>query len=253
MNYRRNKNSTKKFILITVTIVIALFLVTSVPAIGGFFKSATLKTGKVFWGAKNSWVSAVSEKMSDKDMEEYKRIQLENKVLKQRLDNLNDLIGSMPSNEEPIMSAVLLRPGQSPYDTLVIEGGRDIGINIGDIVFADDFAALGTVGEVFGDTSRVTLFSSYNSKNQVIVGPANVSLEALGQGGQNIKIDVPEGIVIQKGDTAMLPLFQDALVGVVEEIIFEKGETIKTLLVRSPVNMQQLRFVFVVNKKENGN
>jgi len=253
MNYRRNKSTSAKFIYTTITIVVILFLLISIPTTSNFLKSISLQTGKFFWKAKNGWVSAVSEKMSPENMEEYKVLKLENRILKQKLENLENLVADAPEKDELILSSVLLRPGQSPYDTFVIEGGRDLSISIGDVVFASDFVALGVVSEVFHNTSKITLFSSYNSKNTVLLGEENISLEAVGQGGQNIKIDVPEGVSVEKGDTVMLPMFEDALVGVVEDIINEPGETIKTLIVRSTVNMNQLRFVFVLNKDKNVN
>src|SRR3989344_7842889 len=58
-----------------------------------------------------------------------------------------------------ILGAVLLRPPATPYDTLVIDAGKEEGAVVGDYVSAGGSGLVGTISEVYAHAARVRLFS----------------------------------------------------------------------------------------------
>ena len=70
-------------------------------------------------------------------------------------------------------------------------------MTVGEQVFAGSSLPIGTVSDVYSNSSRVTLYSSSGQKVNVLVGKNNIKAEALGQGGGNFVIKIPRGTPIQ--------------------------------------------------------
>lgn len=183
----------------------------------------------------------------EKENERLKLFEIENKALQQENKQLRSLLNVGPENERSL-SATLTRPSQSAFDTIMIEGGNDRGFQVGNIIFANNFVVLGRIVEIYARVSKVVLFSSANVKTQVLVGENSIALTALGHGGQNFIIKLPEGALVSRGDLLILPGLERTVLGVVGDITPGTDETTKTLIARSPVNMQELRFVLVSNR-----
>ncbi|MEI8174496.1 MAG: rod shape-determining protein MreC [bacterium] len=171
--------------------------------------------------------------------------------------NLKEILGRKNIKMNVVLSAILSKPNQSLYDTLVIDAGEKQGIKVGDMVFALGNVPIGRVSDVYSSSSKVILFSNSGEKTQVVVENKSVSagvntgknifMEIVGRGGGNFEMILPRDFTVLKGDEVTLPGIMSYVVGTVETIISDPRDPfIKALLV-SPVNIQELKFVEVEN------
>ena len=103
-----------------------------------------------------------------------------------------------------ILGGVLLRPPTTPYDTLVIDAGRQEGVAEGDLVSAGGTALVGTVTELNERTARVTLFSAPGAAYDALLH-GTIPVSVGGQGGGSLAGAVPAGTAVRAGDTALPP------------------------------------------------
>ena len=78
--------------------------------------------------------------------------------------------------DESIFARVLTRPGQSLYDTLIIDVGSEVGLRGGERVMYEDTILIGSIAEVGEKTSKVKLFSNGSGPKPFNSGERNSSL-----------------------------------------------------------------------------
>jgi cell shape-determining protein MreC len=168
------------------------------------------------------------------DRANYNSIVAENASLKEILGRKNESVSMT-------LAAILAKPSQSPYDTIIVDVGVEQGIKVGDKVFALGNVPIGYVAEAYPNTSKVILYSNSGEKTFAIV--KEVSMEIVGRGGGNFEMILPRDFTLAKEDQAVLPGIVPYVVGTVETIISDPRDSfIKALLV-SPVNIQEIKFV----------
>lgn len=142
------------------------------------------------------------------------------------------------------LASVLMRPPGIPYDTLMIDIGAHAGVVPGALVFAGGSLVVGTVSDVYENTSRVVLLSSPGQTYQATLQNGTpVSLE--GQGAGSMVGEVPAGTSVTGGEAVTLPGVLSSFVGSVSYINHENGSSFETLYVQLPVNVFNLTFVQV--------
>lgn len=211
------------------------------------------KFGKVgaYFVSKNSLLLQ-NEKLARELMESEARMGNYDSILAENI-SLKSILGRSGEKNSMIVSAILSKPNQSPYDTLMIDVGRKQGAKIGDRVFAFGNIPIGTIAEAHSNSSKVVLFSTSGEKTQVVVrgsslefsGGGDVFLEVTGRGGGNFEMVMPRGFTFKKGDEAVLPGIVPYVLAVVETIISDPREPFAKVLLTSPVNIQELKFVEV--------
>ena len=168
-------------------------------------------------------------------------------------ENLKGMLGRKDAKASTILAAILSKPNQSAYDTLVVDVGATQGIEEGSTVFALGNVPIGRVALVYQDSSKVTLFSSAGEKTQAIIslgygsGEAgkDIFIELVGRGGGNFEMTMPKDFIIKKGDQAVLSGRNPYLLAVAEKIISDPRDPFVKVLLVSPVNVQELKFVEV--------
>ncbi len=158
---------------------------------------------------------------------------------------LKELLGKKVTSEPMILASVIIRPPRSPYDSIVIEGGENEGVHPGMIAYAELQYAIGRVTEVKERTSIVTLFSSSNQREDVLIGMSASSSLAIaeGRGGGNFYIKIPRNIEVHVGDPIVWPAANLVLLGTIEKIDADMGGTYSHIYFKSPINIQSLRYV----------
>lgn len=165
--------------------------------------------------------------------------------------DLKDMLGRKIGEVEMTLAAILAKPNQSMYDTLLIDVGSELGIQAGDRVLAKGNLPIGRVAEVYSKSSKVILFSTAGERTQAVISPqagqagGNIFVELVGRGGGNFEIVLPRDIVLWKGDQAVLPGITPYVVGIVETIISDPRDSSQKALLVAPVNIQALKFVEV--------
>lgn len=161
---------------------------------------------------------------------------------------LKEAFGRADAARRVILAGVIARPPGMPYDTLLIDAGREQGIQGGAVVFAGGGAAIGTVANVYEKTARVALYSSPGATYDGLLtsgGRSPVALTIEGDGGGSFSGKIPAATPATVGDALVLPGIAGGFMGSVSGIDAPEGDSFKTLYFRLPVNIFQLQFVQV--------
>lgn len=180
----------------------------------------------------------------------------ENAVLKARLffetfvaeenRELKEILGRRTQKENMLLASVLSRPGRSPYDTLVIDYGKNAGIRAGNIVSTHGSTSLGVIERVHERASVVKLFSSSGDKIDALLGTADTPIQAEGVGGGNFRAAVPKDIMVARGDQVTIHSSDAPLLGIVEEVRTAPSNSFQEILFQTPVNIYVLKWVEVL-------
>lgn len=162
---------------------------------------------------------------------------------------LKETLGRKSEKTAMTLAAILSKPNQSLYDTLIIDVGTQQGIKIKNIVFALGNVPIGRIAEIYLNSAKVILFSSSGEKTQVVVSSKNAFLEVVGRGGGNFEIILPRDFALVKGDQIILPGINPYVLAVVQTIISDPRDSFVKALLVSPVNIQELKFVQVELQK----
>jgi cell shape-determining protein MreC len=169
-----------------------------------------------------------------------------NDVLTNENENLKDLLGRKDIKAKTVLATILVKPPQTPYDSIVIDIGDDNGINVGDKVVANANVYIGEISEVFPHSAKAILYSSPGRKLSVVLGTSQISVESVGVGGGNFHILLPREVEVKEGDVIVIPSITPNVFGIVEKINFQDKDSFQTVLFKSPVNVSELTFVEVV-------
>lgn len=170
---------------------------------------------------------------------------LEADSLKQENKNILSLL-NRKQERNYILAAVLFRPPQIFYDSLVIDAGREQGLAPGMAVTAYGDILLGYVGDVSSSVSKVKLISSFNEETNAVFQDSGLSVVALGQGGENFEINLPRSAEVKVGEKITSSEINPLLIGVVERIEKNDASPFQTIFFRPPLNLNYLRYVLVV-------
>jgi cell shape-determining protein MreC len=254
-NYLQRSKSGKP--LKWIASIIVVFILGSVlfSFTGNFF----LNLAKPLWQGENLFArraSTVIGYFSSKNS-----LIKENTELKEKLEIAEELAASArafkdreaellrtlgrPENRGSLSAAVLVHPPQSPYDTLVIDVGEKDGVRVGSRVYTGSSAAIGEVMEVTNNISKIKLFSMSGENTSAILERGSLPVTLQGHGGGNFKTSLPRDTQVEVGDRVTLPNFTSELIGIVGDIRLSPTDSTKEVLVRSPINIHEIRFVII--------
>jgi cell shape-determining protein MreC len=177
-------------------------------------------------------------KENDARMANYDSVVAENTSLKETLNRKDPKISMT-------LSAILSKPNQSAYDTLIIDGGSKQGIKVGNIVFALGNVPIGRVALVYDSSAKVILFSTAGEKTQAMITGKNIFMELLGRGGGNFEMILPKDLTLQDGDQVIMPGINSYVLAIVKTTISDPRDPFTKALLTSPVNIEELQFVEV--------
>jgi cell shape-determining protein MreC len=250
----RKKQARKRVIIISIILIIALLLLATGPAKKMFFSVA-----EPVWQAENSifnskffqYFKSKRGLMDEKLALEQKlflagNLMALNQTLETENENLKDLLGRKDTAQKTILAAVLVKPPQTPYDSLIIDIGVNNNLKVGDKVMANANIYIGDVSEVLPSSAKVSLYSTPGRKLSVVINNSSVTAEAVGVGGGNFNILLPREIEVKEGDVITIPSITANVFGIVEKVNFKDKDSFQTVLFKSPVNVSELSFVEVV-------
>lgn len=182
----------------------------------------------------------LKEEIAKKDLElsYVKSLEEENKILKETL-------GRIPLDKKVILSAILAKPNNTPYDTLVIDRGLNDGIGVDNLVFAKGDILIGEIDSVESSTSRVLMYSTPGNILQVVYGNTGRYFNAKGLGNGTFEVDVTRDIEVYVDDMFFYPGIDNTPVGIVKKVDFDPRDSFKKVILKSPVNIQEERWVEV--------
>ena len=166
-------------------------------------------------------------------------IESENAMLKEKL-------GRSPEYALSV-ARVLSSPPVSPYDTLVVDAGRDHGVVLGMDVFSDGDWKIGQVTHVWGRSSLVTLYSAPGIQLSVSVGSSSIPAIAHGMGNGNFRVILPKGVDVVEGDLVNIPALAPEYLAKIMSIERPAGSSLEALYLQLPFNVSQLKWVYIAH------
>lgn len=180
-----------------------------------------------------------------KEISNSENIRIRNIILEKENADLKKLLG-IKTNESYISARVLSKDSQSPYGTIIIDTGKK-NIAKGNEVYAEGIL-IGLIDEVYSDTAKVRLLSASGNKFKVEIGETAIEGIAEGLGGGDFQIELPRGIDVNIGDEIISADLNLKLLGFVEYIDQEERSSFQKILFKTPVNINQLKWVEIKNE-----
>lgn len=144
-----------------------------------------------------------------------------------------------------IAAGVIARPASLPYDALVIDRGHTDGILEGAPVYASAGQAVGVVASVYANSSVVALVSTPGWKSTVYLYGSNIYTTMEGQGGGIARVHVPQGVSLEVGNIAAVPVLGSGIFGRVSFVdsVPSRPEQYGYVAMETPIS--SLRYVTV--------
>lgn len=255
-NYKsRNRNSRLKIILIIIIIII-LFFISRAGLFGGVINTIAVPLWKMSNYTSDKFSDMFSTVRSKKSLiSEVRNLKEElsiagvnlliQKVYQKENDDLKALLGRNSDRKKDILSAVLVRPGMSPFDIMIIDIGKSSGVKVGDKVLYNGSLIIGIVSEVDIKSSKVKLFSSPGEKHIALIGPKSVQVEVEGFGAGNFVAKLPRDIEIKEGDEVVMPGLSTSILGFVQKIESGVADSFQKIIFKIPVNLSEIKWVGV--------
>jgi len=166
-------------------------------------------------------------------------------ILKKENEDLKELLGRLPVNKNFVLGNILTKPNHSPYDTIIIDIGSDNNIEEGNLIYANGSIPIGVIGKIYEKTSLVTLYSNPGQKTEGFMDGTNASVLLTGRGGGNFEMIIPVDLTAEKGTVIFLPGNNSEILALVDEIISRPSDPFKKVILSSPVNVQNLKWIQV--------
>ena len=189
-------------------------------------------------------------------IERQNALQQQNELLQQQLAgmqliedenaSLRQILDYPKTNYAMIPARVISKPSQSIYDRIMIDRGSDDGIKIGDRVIAGENSFIATIDVVTNNRAEGTLISGSFWKGDAVITRLGITVPVEGKGSGNFELHIPRDLEVRDGDVMTLPGFSDFVFGIIKTVQFDERDPYQTVLARTPVNVQELKFVRVV-------
>jgi len=258
--YLDKKQIKKKKKIIWKIIGFGLFFLFSILGVWRIFGGPLNFIAKPIWGIENFVVTRFNNigylfttkstlyKDNQKLVEENFNIKLsmvDHEILKEENSELKKILNRLPESKEFILANMLTKPNRSLYDTLIIDVGEKDNIKEGNFVYVNGEIPVGRISKVYGDTSLVLLFSNPEQKTEGYINSLNASVELVGRGGGNFEMIIPLDLTVENGSIIYLPGNSSNVLALVDEVISNPSDPFKKVILRSPVNVQNLKWVEV--------
>ncbi len=168
---------------------------------------------------------------------QYDELVRENKELKSVMGRASD--------KQFILAVVISKPPVSVYDTLLIDGGKKVGIQVGQTVYVNGDFPIGTINQVFATTAVVELYSSPSEKMDARLDPSHIDVTLFGHGGGDFLVSVPHDLVVDENSVVVSKELNPHVLGTLEKTISDPRDSSQSLIFSSPINLNELNFVEV--------
>ncbi len=166
----------------------------------------------------------------------YKIMRDENIIMKNSLRIYGD-IGSYT------IARVTAKPPFSPYDILILDSGSNSGISIGQRVYFSEDVILGEIVEVYTNSSKARLYSSYGTITKAKIEGQGIFFSLLGRGMGNFRIEAPRDLQITKGDILTAGDEPGKIIGEVHGVSTGPTDAFQLVHARYPINFLDVIYV----------
>lgn len=131
------------------------------------------------------------------------------------------------------------------YDTVLITGGFDDGLEEGMIVYLRGYQAIGYIARVHKSSSVVSLYSSARERVNGVVKDIDTTLTLLGDGGGTYRIEAPKGVDLAPGQIVYLAHNQNMILGEIVDVTDDPQDTFIEAYVRGAYNPNKANIFYV--------
>lgn len=164
-------------------------------------------------------------------------------LLERENDKLRSLLGEF--GEKRVVAGIIGRPNALPYDVIVIDKGSTDGVILDAPVYIGDDRVIGIVQKVFADSAVVELITTPGFSTSVFVIGPDIYTTAVGLGGGQLRIGVPQGIPLAQGDPVVIPSVRSGIYGTISHIESLPTRPEQYGYVSTDIPLQSLRLVAV--------
>lgn len=182
-------------------------------------------------------------------IESNETLSLQNRMLSDENKVLHSLLGRSRFSSL-VLAPVLRTPPGTFYDTLLVDVGKETGIQPGNRVVVNGNIVIGTLSEINGRVGMVVLFSTPGIETEVFLGTSTAHISARGQGGGNFIAEVPRELEVHEGDLITLPGYPTLLFSTIEKIESNPSDPFQSIFFQNIVNVNKLSFVQIVTDNE---
>lgn len=226
--------------IIVIFALIGLFYVLKNPIASGFYGIRSLFVSDAPVGTIELAPNVLNAQLS--------ALELENAQLRALVGKRTESDDAAAAAAREVVTGVLMRPPQMPYDLIVVKSGANEGIEVGDKAYAAIGFPIGDVVEVKPTTSVIRLFSAPGTKTEVLIGTSTTAVVAEGKGGGNFFLKLPKVTEIKEGDIVTRTYLSPETFSVIESVDSTQGEAYTYAYFKLPVNIHNL--VYVIVKKD---
>ena len=257
MNHHLAKTYRRRKILL---LLVLAFIVLFILAQHGFLKRFTpffTRLAAPIWQAENFTSDFLALSLDSKkdlykqnillkeELAAYEAERARTEAIEEENTALKATLGRVVSDHRIVLSAILAKPNQTPYDTLIIDRGEADGLAIDQLVFANGDILIGEIDSVENSTAKVLMYSTPGNILQVVYGSTGRYFNARGLGNGTFEVEVARDVDVAEGDLFFYPGLDNTLVGIVRKVDFDARDSFKKVLMKSPINIQEERWVEV--------
>jgi len=164
---------------------------------------------------------------------------------------LRQILGRVNKETKPVVGQIIFLPNFVPEQTLLVDLGKTNlarSITVGDLAIVYGAVVIGRVVEIGENFPKVRLLSAENNL-AVTIGGKNIPAVATGAGAGNFSITLPRDTLVVVGDRVVAPMLNNLLIGTVRYVEKKPSQPNQTILVKTPVNLWQLKWLEIYNVK----
>ena len=169
----------------------------------------------------------------------------ENAALSAQVADLTRLLGSRSESRDTILAGVLLRPPESPYDTLVVDQGSDAGVTVGAAAYGAGGVPIGAVSSVTRMSARIALYSAPLQETAGWMGDDREPLTLIGLGGGAFYAEAPREASTTIGEAVYAPGPGALPIGTVARIDSDPSSPKAVVRVRGTLNLFSITWVTI--------
>ncbi len=166
-------------------------------------------------------------------------------IFKNENNKLKELLGRITKPNNFILASILVKPSSSPYDTLIIDIGDNYEVKGGFEVYINGNIPIGTISKVYRNTAQVELYSNPGRVTEGIIEDLDMNVGIIGRGGGNFEMSIPVGLDVLQGSFITLRGLDRGILAIVKEEISDKADPNKKMMLVSPINIQNQKWVEV--------
>ncbi len=265
MHYQHLKTVRKinKYVLLIVPLLVVLFFLLRSSSVSETLTNLSHSIGKPFWSLKSVVLENLSEELN-LTLQTKEQLYSENAFLRSELarleretfmlnaleadnEKLHEQLGYTAPTSGYISAAILHNVLLAAHDVFIIDVGSEQGVRDNMLILTPEGIAIGYVSKVFETTAVARRFSAPTTNIDVVIESASTTQHAtlVGYGSGTMKLTVPRDVALEKDDTLLLPMLSTHPIATVASIQVSPEDAYKTAYLRSPVNMYELRFVYI--------